>query len=358
MKRFNVFVDWGKEHTVLIGDSKSVKAMNNDDLLNLPISNIYLETGSRRMYWLLHQLFQKRHRIFVIDGKLVKKVRDKMNRKKTDILDVSIIRAYALKKPELFKQITKKEDSELRLQYLMDKYNSLMKDCAKFKNIKYAFEKKYGKSEVHDNLIKTLESEKQKVLKQVEPLIKNELELVEGIKGVGLRLLAGLLSVADPRRFSSLRDYLNYCGYRDRFYYKNPKKGYVKGNFRRHYNGQAHTVTWQIVEGLIMHKDLNYYPFYLKVKRDLTSKHPTYRKCEINSMAINRIATFLLKDIYDRVNNRRITFPEEIKNPKVKVSCNGREMTVREMIEEMNKNIKPSPPHTLVINGQVRWMKT
>ena len=60
MKRFNVFVDWGKEHTVLIGDSKSVKAMNNDDLLNLPISNIYLETGSRRMYWLLHQLFQKK----------------------------------------------------------------------------------------------------------------------------------------------------------------------------------------------------------------------------------------------------------------------------------------------------------
>ena len=133
-------------------------------------------------------------------------------------------------------------------------------------------------------------------------------------------------------------------------------KGYVKGNIRRHYNVEVHIIVWQIVEQLIMHKNPNYYMGYLKIKNDLTNRHHNYPRYKIDAMTRNRIGTFLLKDIYDRFNDRRITFPEEIENSDDKVFCGGREMTIKEVVKDLNSKIKKSPPHTLIVKGHVKWV--
>ena len=48
-----------------------------------------------------------------------------------------------------------------------------------------------------------------------------------------------------------------------------------------------------------MHKNEEFYPFYLKLKADMKARFPEDRKAKVNGKAINRLATFLLKRVYN-----------------------------------------------------------
>ena len=113
---------------------------------------------------------------------------------------------------------------------------------------------------------------------------------MKDIKGLGLRLLAGLLACAHPKRFPTLSRYLAYCGYK--------QSSWRKGS--NNYSRVAKTLGWQITKSLIMHTDPKFYPLYLKIKEDLRNKYPDYTKGKIDGMAKNRISTFLLKEMYSR----------------------------------------------------------
>jgi len=145
------------------------------------------------------------------------------------------------------------------------------------------------------NNIKKLRREK---LKEIKTIIYELLPLTEGIKGFGIKSLAGILAYANPNRFPTLSKYLAYCGYIDNVYYRDPKKGYTKGNLRRHYLPKAHSIFWVIATRTIIFRDERYYSLYLKMKQDLCGKHPNYRKIAIHKMAVNRVATFICKDIF------------------------------------------------------------
>lgn len=172
-------------------------------------------------------------------------------------------------------------DSELLRK--IRQYNELNKLIVSQKNWLIAFQKDFGiKPEL--NLNKLLFSKK-KIIKEINELIKKELENIEhrGLSTIGL---AEILAYAHPNRFPSLRKFLVYCGYK--------KSSKITHRYRREVCSSVN----QTVKNMIMKRDSTYYSLYLKIKTDLITKYPLYRKGKIDALTRNRVGTFLLKEIY------------------------------------------------------------
>jgi len=170
--------------------------------------------------------------------------------------------------------------SELNLK--MRQYDKLVRLSVMLKNWRTSYEKEFGCNPIDMGLEQILKKKKE-LLKDAKVLIKNDLKKVKHIKGLGTRYLAGLLAYAHPKRFRNLHRFLLYCGY--------------KGSFSR-YSRKVKSIVHQIVVHLIMCKNEHYYPVYLKLKKDLNERFPTYGKGKIDGMAKNRMGTLLLKEIY------------------------------------------------------------
>jgi hypothetical protein len=65
---------------------------------------------------------------------------------------------------------------------------------------------------------------------------------------------------------------------------------------------------YNLVGSIIKAKDPKYYALYLKFKEDAKARTPGKSKIAIHRIAINRTATFILKEIYElfRVENREV----------------------------------------------------
>jgi hypothetical protein len=141
--------------------------------------------------------------------------------------------------------------------------------------------------------VASLEAQKKVVIDALKPLLKEEVDKVKDIKGIGLRYIAGLLAAANPKRFPTLSKFLAYCGYKESSWRNGSGK----------YNREAKCLAWQMSKSIILHKDPKFYPLYLKIKGDLKEKYPDYPKPRINGMSINRTSTFILKELYLRYSN-------------------------------------------------------
>lgn len=173
--------------------------------------------------------------------------------------------------------------SDLSLK--MRQYDMIVKLSVMVKNWLQAYKRTFGLNPISLEL-KRIQKKKETILKDVKGMLKEELRKVEHIKGLGARYLAGILAYAHPNRFSSLRKFLAYCGYKE--------SAKVTGR----YNRKVCSMVNRVVRELIIHKDENYYPLYLKIKKDLAERHPNYSKRKIDAMARNRVGTFLLKELY------------------------------------------------------------
>lgn len=309
-KLLNVFVDWGvRKKSVAILESvsaieskKSVEFFTAEELFgkikqsfgtfqSKNSINCFVESGAPAFF--LHQLIQHGFNIHIVDGKEVKAFRG--NREKTDLKDVEYIRDLYHQKPELFKPLTEPQKTEIHAKYCMAKYNHYTKDLARFKNRQTAYSRQFGENETYNQIITILKTHKQEALKEALPFIQEDLEKIN-IKGVGKTLIAEILTSANPHRFPSLSAYLAFCGYNQH------------SNETNKYNRTAKTTAFQMAKSCIMHKNPEWYPFYLKLKEDLKNRFPEDRKGKINGKAINRLATFLLKQIWNVTRNSDFTF--------------------------------------------------
>jgi len=170
--------------------------------------------------------------------------------------------------------------NELNLK--MRQYDKLVKLSVMLQNWRTSYEREFGQNPIHVGL-EQIDNKKKEMLANIEKIIKNDLKKIKHIKGLGIRYLAGLLAYAHPERFRTLHKFLLYCGY--------------KGSFPR-YNRKVKSIVNRIAIHLIMCKDKHYYPLYLKIKKDLKKRFPTYKKGKIDGMAKNRLGTFLLKEVY------------------------------------------------------------
>lgn len=173
------------------------------------------------------------------------------------------------------------------LNLKMREYDRVNKAVISFKNYYSSFLREFNQELPNATIIiQSLESQKKQILKDIKSMIKDDLKKVDYIKGLGLRLLAGLLAYADPKRFPSLRKFLHYCGHKK------------SSKITKKYSRKVNSIVYQIVTGTIMHKDTKYYPLYRKIKENLSERNPQFRKAKIDGMAKNRTGTFLLKEIY------------------------------------------------------------
>jgi hypothetical protein len=170
--------------------------------------------------------------------------------------------------------------SELNLK--MRQYFMLVKLSVMCKNWLYAYKQTFGTNPIKVDL-KEIENKKKTIVKDIESMLKEE----KRVKGVGAISLGGILAFAHPSRFPSLRKFLVYCGYK--------KSARITGKYNRKVCGLMN----QVVRSLIMSKNEKYYPLYLKIKKDLGQQHPEYPKGKIDGMSRNRVATLLLKEIYE-----------------------------------------------------------
>lgn len=174
-------------------------------------------------------------------------------------------------------------------------YDSVTKIIVQMKHWQCAYQKQF-EEEPPTIKLKEMKHFKYTLKIQIQNLIKNDLAKVSHIKGLGVIGLGGILAYAHPSRFPSLRKFLFYCGYTKASHTLKRKHPSGKSNY--YYNRRIPPIMFNVVQGLIKAKNPKYYSLYLKFKLNLKLKNPTKPKIAIHRMAINRTATFLLKEIY------------------------------------------------------------
>jgi hypothetical protein len=178
--------------------------------------------------------------------------------------------------------------SDLNLE--VRKYRMLRKLYVINQNWLHAYKRTFNLNPVELRLSR-LKREKEKIMSNIRDMIKDDLKKVAHIKGFHPAYLAEILAFAHPNRFPSLRKFLVYCGYKE--------SAKVTGR----YNRKIHGLIRRLTDEVIMHKDEKYYDLYLKIKEQLARQYPNSSKAEIDGKTRNRVATFLLKEVYNIFKN-------------------------------------------------------
>lgn len=248
--------------------------------------------------------YAEKCKVLLIDGKETKKARKGKKTHKEDAL--TILRLYK-EKPQLFKKLTIKDKEELGRIKQFKIYMRITKTLAGIKNIQKAQIKEYG-GELEDikEQIKYLEKKKKELLKPLEKWVKPYLKQTEDIKGLGPRYLIEVLLFAPPKKFHCLSAYLSYCGYKGSAYWKIDQKGGKKKAGK--YNHNVHAAYYCIVTEIIKHRIKSPNKFgkmYDEFKKNIAKKNKDWTKGKINGVTINRIATFVAKEIYNRFKDEK-----------------------------------------------------
>lgn len=280
----DIYVDFGvrKPHAILIGSSDEVLFI--EDLRKLtPVGcRIYLEDGFPKTQ--VHGL-AKGNTILSVRGALVKELREDQAVSKSDRNDVSIIRQLARSRPDAFREMSPEEKDQLEQRMIYGYYCKVTDLTASLKNQQRAFTKEFGKELPQlAAIISELEQEKKQAGRYFNNFAPSRKKIPN--RGVGVRYLAGILIMANPSKFKSLSAYLGYCGLK--------ASADTSGRYNKHVRGLYHQLAFEV----ILHKDAEFYPLYLKIKSDLKQRFPLHPRHRIDRMARNRVSTFLAKKVY------------------------------------------------------------
>jgi hypothetical protein len=165
----------------------------------------------------------------------------------------------------------------------MRQYEKIIQLSVMLKNWKHSFNREFGVSPINISM-EQLGAEKKKILREVELLIRNQLQLlkVPHIMGIGTCSLAELLAFAHPERFPTLNRYLFYCGY--------TKASKITKRYNRKVCGLIFRITNQLIR-----ENPKYYALYRKIKEEQPADFSKIRK---HRVAMNRVATLFLKEFY------------------------------------------------------------
>lgn len=286
------YIDWGreKEWVVIEGNSLPFSLPFKKVLEQIEKNNkIYLESGCPKQF--LRDILEKEAKIFIVDAKKVKKLRDSENVPKSDFADCIAIKKFVDYDNE-YREFTWQDFEFERYKSIYYLYERTTKHIVALKNSVQSYKKEYGKTnQTILGAIKTNEKLKKDLLKQLVKAFGFEINIFSDIKGVGERYVIGILLEAHPKKFRTLSRFLIYCGLKS--------QETTNGKFNR----QAKMLFHQIAVSIVMQKDEKYYPFYQKIKEELKENHKNWTKGHVDNAAKNRIATFIAKEIYRRIRN-------------------------------------------------------
>ena len=292
----NKYIDWAtrKEWVMIEGDSLPQPYLFEELLSRVSDGdNVYLESGVPKRY--IREILEHSGRIFLVDNKVAKELRDKANIEKTDYVDTIVLKQYIDNGGKKFREITLENFDLLELKSLYYLYEKQTQHVARLKNQQSAYKDEYGEESTDiDKVLKINEKIKKRYHKVLAKYFKHEISLFKDTKGLGERYVFGLMLTANPLDFKTITRYLMYCG------------SVSKEQTKNKYSRSTKSLFYQIVEELIQHKDKKYYPLYLKIKTPLAEKHnPEWTKGHIDNVARNRIATFVAKEFYGRIKNEK-----------------------------------------------------
>lgn len=164
--------------------------------------------------------------------------------------------------PELTVEIQRREHQKLhgklpkdsKLSKKMREYDKVNRLIISQKTWLIAFEKDFGTKP--DIGLKNSSKLKRELNDGVYRLIKDDLNKVSHIKGLGTITLGGILGYAHPNRFQSRWKFLCYCGFTQ------------TSEITKKYNRMVKTKVYQATQNLLMNKDKKYYALYKKFRSD------------------------------------------------------------------------------------------
>ena len=306
----NIYIDWAlkKKSQAIVEESGEVlkselivefstieellsKIKSDFTIQSRIFLNFLLETGAPKLAF-LYPLIESGN-VYLVSGQRIKEYRLSKGLEKTDENDVKLIREYFLKYPEKF---IKLEKEQLELTIAFSKYDYLTKELVRLKNSEQAFEKEFGmKNILFQRMIKEIEGERKSIiLPFIKSLKKYCIEIK--IKGLGPIILGQYLAFSSHIKFHSLSAWREYLGLTAHSKYKDPTKGFIKGNIKKSPFGG---LNYQFAISLMKSKDL----LYSKIKDDLKLRFPDNKKkgykMMIHSKTLNRVVSIRLKKVYD-----------------------------------------------------------
>ena len=319
----NFYIDYGYPWAVCIDEADPV-LVERGDLLDFlkehatgePITLI-CETGVRSFGAFIKELLDddSRNEVIRIKGIDVKAVAKDLgiykvkgiSREQDDMNSALAIRE-AFKRGCETSPLTS-EDFEIIKEYLMVTENRIATNIlARLKVMKKAYARSIDTvPEFLDDWLATAEEYKKEKVAKIREHFGDQVQEVAFIKGLGSTYLSEVIAYANPSRFPRLKAFLAFCGFRATARYKDPTKRNVKGNVRRRYNIPAHTALIQAAENTIRQRDPSYRPVYNYLKADLAEREVRAP----HTTAINRLATFLAKDVYTIHKHERPVFRGE-----------------------------------------------
>lgn len=142
----------------------------------------------------------------------------------------------------------------------------------------------------YDIGIDTLKAAENSCLKKIvklAPPIPDNLK----IRGLGSRIWAGIYITANPTNFLTLSGYLRYCGLVN------------IDQLNHRWNRHARMLYHMLADEVMKQRDERFRPIYDQCKADIAKKYPEYTKLHIHNGALNRTATFLAKEIFQKLNS-------------------------------------------------------
>ena len=296
-----IYCDWAVEKPWWIAiDDEEPQKISFDDFLKILNKNteVFCETGIPRDSF-QRPILETGAKLRLVSANKIKEKRRETVLTKTDENDAVLIRLFLNDGGHILLRIDSIEDIEdVYWKGLLKRYEHIIKDITKLKNLNQSFGLEYGASIEKDAIIIIYEKEKQKIIKKFEKRFKPEIELFKDINGVSTYTISAAMINANPNKFKSVSAFLRYIGFSEKTKYG--RTGKRRPNKKR-------TPFYFMVNGVIRrkHGDLAYIDLYEKIKKDMEVKFPDGKYLYFK--ARNRLGTILAKEFYHRIRSQAQT---------------------------------------------------
>ena len=284
-------IDWAHTKELVLYDGKTFTKTNRKGLTKyLNHDSVVMEQGAPiSLSWFIF----RKCPLYFMNAKKVAEYRRTNALEKSDEMDAMTIWMVAQNKDNII--LASLDKTEIKLAMLYHLYLTYQKARIALSNQVKGAKRYYGS--FLDNQLSGLENsiieiKEKDLLKEIEKLTPKMPEDIDKIKGIGPRLWAGILCIANPKDFYSVNAYLKYCGLIDH------------KNINYNYNRDARVIYWLISDQIVKHRTPEYREFYDKAKLTLASKNPDWKPYRVNNAALNRLATVLAKDIYKTIKSQ------------------------------------------------------
>ena len=290
-----VFIDWSiRKGYVVLMNADNPKIINDLDFP--PSTEVYIESGCPK--FLLYNLINKDCKIFISQSNETAHLREELKIEKTDENDVKVLQLLYQKNPTLFKELLTPDKDEIKLKFIVGKFEALTKIIIGLKSRARMAEKEFGEFDFLKVHLRSLEKEKYNLIISTKSLLTKEMKVIS-IRGINITLLARLLAQAHPIDFPTLSSYLAYCGYKGYM-----KKRNEKGKGKRP-NYIAHGALAYMAICMLKCKNPTYRALYDKCKLRYQTEHPDWTKLHIHNKSLNIVATYIAKEFWYKLHDMK-----------------------------------------------------